>query len=158
VTDGRPTVTVREATAGDRDFVLRTCVRLGAVDPPGWRSAGEIVAGETRTLHAFFDGAAPRSTLLVARTASGPAGFAFLEEIVDYFTRRPHGHLGMIAVADDAEGQGVGRALMEAAERWARERGYGMLTLNVFAGNARARRLYARSGFGPETVRYVKAL
>jgi RimJ/RimL family protein N-acetyltransferase len=33
-----------------------------------------------------------------------------------------------------------------------------MLTLNVFAGNARARGVYERLGYAPETLRYVKAL
>jgi RimJ/RimL family protein N-acetyltransferase len=32
------------------------------------------------------------------------------------------------------------------------------LTLNVFEGNARARRVYERAGFAVETVRYVKRL
>jgi RimJ/RimL family protein N-acetyltransferase len=33
-----------------------------------------------------------------------------------------------------------------------------MLTLNVFDGNVRARRVYERGGFAPETLRYVKQL
>jgi RimJ/RimL family protein N-acetyltransferase len=44
------------------------------------------------------------------------------------------------------------------AESWAREQGMAMLTLNVFDGNARARRVYERNGFAPETLRYVKAV
>ena len=64
----------------------------------------------------------------------------------------------MLAVARDAEGRGVGGALMRAAEDWARERGYGKLTLNVFEGNARARAVYAHLAYRPETMRYIKFL
>jgi GNAT superfamily N-acetyltransferase len=38
-------------------------------------------------------------------------------------------------VTREAEGRGVGAALMRAAEAWARSRGHGKLTLNVFDGN-----------------------
>ncbi|MET0790278.1 MAG: GNAT family N-acetyltransferase [Polyangiaceae bacterium] len=42
---------------------------------------------------------------------------------------------------------GVGRALLEAAVRCAREREFSALTLWVLAGNARARRFYEALGF-----------
>jgi GNAT superfamily N-acetyltransferase len=64
----------------------------------------------------------------------------------------------MIAVVAAAEGRGAGRALLRAAEDWARAHGYRRLTLNVFAGNQRARRAYDRAGFAVETLRYVKPL
>jgi GNAT superfamily N-acetyltransferase len=56
------------------------------------------------------------------------------------------------------EGRGVGRLLLGTAEAWARDRGHPFITLNVFAQNTRARALYERVGFGPETLRYVKPL
>jgi GNAT superfamily N-acetyltransferase len=52
----------------------------------------------------------------------------------------------------------VGRVLLEAAEDWARERRLPWLTLNVFEGNERARKLYERLGYAAETLRYVKPL
>ena len=64
----------------------------------------------------------------------------------------------MIAVTEAAEGRGAGAALMGAAEDWARARGYAKLTLNVFEGNHRARRVYERFGYQVETLRYVKLL
>jgi GNAT superfamily N-acetyltransferase len=66
--------------------------------------------------------------------------------------------VAVLAVAAEAEGQGVGRALLEAAEGWTREQGLSMLTLNVFEGNTRARTVYERLGYAPETLRYVKTL
>ena len=45
---------------------------------------------------------------------------------------------------------------MAFADDWARGRGLPLITLNVFAGNARARRLYERAGFDVELLKYVK--
>jgi len=52
-----------------------------------------------------------------------------------------------LAVAPHARGHGVGGALLEATEEHARRRGARKITLNVFATNAPARRLYARHGY-----------
>jgi GNAT superfamily N-acetyltransferase len=75
--------------------------------------------------------------------------------VTDFFGRR-HAHISVLAVTEPAEGTGVGRALIAYAEGWTRDRGLPLLTLNVFAGNARARRLYEHTGFIPETLRYAK--
>jgi len=155
-------IAVREGTAADRDFVIATARRFAAFGPPAWRSAAEIVAGEVRCLDDFFEGRLAGSvdlrTLLVAELDGRPAGFTFLEPAVDYFTGRADGHIGMVAVAETAEGNGVGAALMRAAEDWARRNGYPRIHLNVFAGNDRARRIYERTGYEIETIRYVKKL
>jgi GNAT superfamily N-acetyltransferase len=111
-----------------------------------------------RCLDGFFDGGMEGGALLIAEAEGRPAGFAFLEHATDYFTGERHGHLGMIAVTQSAEGQGAGAALLAAAESWARAHAYDRLTLNVFEGNSRARRAYERAGFAVETLRYVKRL
>jgi GNAT superfamily N-acetyltransferase len=61
-------------------------------------------------------------------------------------------------VTESAEGRGLGRALLEAAEEWARRQGYAHVTLNVFAANQAARGLYEHLGYRPEQVRYRKEL
>jgi GNAT superfamily N-acetyltransferase len=152
------TIIVRAGTATDRDFVIDTARRFAAFGPPPWRSALEVVSGEVRCLDDFFDRQMTGPTLLIAHDEQGPAGFAFLEHLVDYFSGERHGHLGMIAVTERAEGQGAGAVLMRAAEDWARANGYAKLTLNVFEGNDRARRVYERFGYKVETIRYVKMI
>jgi GNAT superfamily N-acetyltransferase len=117
------------------------------------------VEGEARTLREFFESPDPSSALLIAEAATGEAlGFALLEEARDYFTHDWHGHLGILAVAESAEGQGAGAALIRAAEAWARRRRYPTLTLNVFEGNRHARAVYEHFGFQPDTIRYIKKL
>lgn len=151
-------IRVRDGSAADRDFVIDTARRFAAFGPPPWRSPLEVVGGEVRCLDDFFDRGLEGSSLLIAEEDDVPAGFAFLERAVDYFSGQPHGHLGMIAVIEAAEGRGAGAALMRAAEEWARANGYARLTLNVFEGNARARAVYERFGYQVETIRYVKLI
>lgn len=152
-------VRVRLARASDRDFVVATAQRLAAFAVPAWRRPDEIVDGEVRTLTEFFASAAPGSTLLVAEAeGEGPLGFVYLERVQDYFSLEEHGHVGILAVAEGAEGRGVGSLLLQSAEAWARERGYRRLSLNVFAANERARAVYDRLGYTVETLRYVKTL
>ena len=54
-----------------------------------------------------------------------------------------------IAVLPEARRQGLGRALLEAAAAGAASRGAAALFLEVSAGNAAARALYAGCGFVP---------
>src|SRR5215207_163750 len=140
------TIAVREGSHADRDFVIDTARRLAAFGPPPWRSELEIVGGEVRCLDDYFDGRLKGRTLLVAEADGVAAGFVFLEPAVDYFTGDRHGHIGILAVSEAAEGRGAAAALMRAAEDWARANAFARLTLNVFEGNARARAVYERFG------------
>ena len=55
-------------------------------------------------------------------------------------------------VVPEARGKGLGRALIEGCEAWARARGHQLLTLGVLARNARAIRAYEGAGFSPYTM------
>lgn len=52
-----------------------------------------------------------------------------------------------VAVLPAARGAGIGTALMEAIDAWARERGIDHLSVSVRTANEGARRLYERRGF-----------
>ncbi len=149
---------VRGARGTDRTFVLDTAARLAAFGPPRWRTAEEVIEGEARTLRDFFESADEASRLLIVEDGDERLGFALLEELRDYFTLERHGHVGILAVTEGAEGRGAGGALIRAAEAWARERGYRTLTLNVFSGNSHAREVYEHFGFESDTVKYIKGL
>jgi len=151
-------IRVRTARPDDRGFVLAEVVRLAAFGVPAGRTAEEIVEGEARTLRAFFEAGGAGETLLIAEADGRASGFVFLEEKQDYFTLKQHGHIGILVVTREAEGRGAAAALMGAAEAWARSLGHHTLTLNVFDGNRRARTLYERFGFSPDTVKYLKTL
>jgi ribosomal-protein-alanine acetyltransferase len=81
--------------------------------------------------------------VLVAVRARRLAGAAVL-----FFRLRSRvARLYSIAVAADARGQGIGEALLEAAERAASRRGCDRLRLEVRVDNAGAQRLYERRGY-----------
>jgi ribosomal protein S18 acetylase RimI-like enzyme len=71
-------------------------------------------------------------TLWMGRPFSGETGTWFIFDI---------------EIAKDARGRGFGRAAMEAAEEWTRERGGTRVALNVFGPNLIARSLYDSLGY-----------
>jgi GNAT superfamily N-acetyltransferase len=100
-----------------------------------------------------------RSGFYVACGAEGDRlGFVSLLPDKNFFTGEDVARIGDLIVVPEAEGQGIGHALIEFSEEWARSKGFGTLILAVFAANARARNLYARVGFEEELVRMVKSL
>jgi GNAT superfamily N-acetyltransferase len=137
-------------------------------DVPPWREKPELVDGDRRALEQWFDGGAadlaeaPNAkadeAMYIAELDGRPAGCAYLVTLVDYFNRRPHAHLSVLAVTRDAEGQGVGTALLDRSVAWAKERNSDRLTLSALVTNRRARALYERKGFGGEYIRYVLPL
>ena len=60
--------------------------------------------------------------------------------------------------ADRAARRGIGRALVTAADEWARDRGLRNLTLHTGAYNAGARAFYADLGFAEEEVRLTRPI
>lgn len=162
-------LTIRSARPSDRAFVSALADRLVAFDVPAHRSRAELVAGDRRAVEQWFDRldhddsraearSADAEAIYVAELDGRPAGCAYLVTLVDYFNERPHAHLSVLAVSADAEGQGIGSALLDQSVAWARERGFDRLTLSALVTNARARALYERRGFGGEYIRYVLPL
>jgi GNAT superfamily N-acetyltransferase len=105
-----------------------------------------------------MDAPSPDTALFLAESEDGPVGVIHLTTADDYYTNAQTAHIADVVVSPDAEGQGVGSALIAFAEQWARDRGFGMLTLNVFVKNGKARQLYVRLGFGEEWLRCIKRL
>lgn len=68
-------------------------------------------------------------------------GFARLEELDGGV------HLEQLSVLPGHAGRGMGRALVEAAKSWARERGYGAMSLCTFADVPFNAPFYASCGF-----------
>jgi ribosomal protein S18 acetylase RimI-like enzyme len=150
---------VRPARPSDRTFILGITPRLAqGFELPPWRTAREVVQAESAALENALRPGTERAVLLVAEDTEGePGGYVYVDVETDYFGRT-HAHIEILAVSSAAEGRGAGRTLVEAAEGWARSEGIDLITLNVFADNQRARTLYERLGYAPETLHYVKPL
>jgi len=150
--------TVRPGTARDQEAVLALVPRLRASHTTDFRGTEALDAGEARTLRRFFEGNPVSGLLWVADDAGAVVGVAYAERATDYFTQETHGHLGILAVAEHAEGRGVGRALLQTVEDWSRDAGFRFLSLNVFASNARAIEVYEKAAYRADFVRYVKLM
>jgi GNAT superfamily N-acetyltransferase len=149
---------IRPAKTADRQGVLALIPQLRSFGDVPCRAAEALDAGETRTVNRFFDTPSQRAALWVAEDEHGIIGAAYAEEVTDYFTQEAHAHLGILVVAPAASGRGIGRALVQTVERWARQRKHRFLTLNVFAGNAAARVFYDRAGFETDILRLIKPI
>ena len=86
------------------------------------------------------------STILVARRDDVPIGSV----MVGHDGHR--GWLYYLAVRPDLQGQGIGTALFDAAERWLRDRSVPKLQLMVRDGNDAAIRFYRRLGLERQDV------
>jgi ribosomal protein S18 acetylase RimI-like enzyme len=154
-----PALHIRPASPEDRAWILSLAPRLHDFGPPPYRPRDQMDRAVVASIDEALSGAKSDAAVFVAASAADePLGFIHLHGATDFFTGEPHGHVSDIVVAAEAEGQGVGQALMAAAEDWGRARGYRLLSLHVFDDNARARRFYARLGYCPDTLKLVKPL
>jgi ribosomal protein S18 acetylase RimI-like enzyme len=99
----------------------------------------------------------PEETL-VAELDGEVAGYVALGAATPLESNRHVVHVRGLAVAPAYQGRGIGRALVEAAVRVARERGARRVTLRVLAPNVAARALYEACGFVVEGVGHEEFL
>jgi ribosomal protein S18 acetylase RimI-like enzyme len=85
-----------------------------------------------------FDGRAS----FVAEGAAGPVGVLLASHL-----SHANGHVCQVSVLPEAQGRGIGRALVVAALRAFRDEGLEAASLSVTVGNQPAYRLYQRLGF-----------
>jgi ribosomal protein S18 acetylase RimI-like enzyme len=152
-------ITLRPAAPADRDAVLELVPRLVEFGPPPWRDAAAMTEADRAVISEAFGRLGSDDPAVVVAERDGTViGFVHLHSRLDYYRRRPHGHVADLVVAAGAEGLGVARLLLAEAEAWSRRQGYDWLSLAVFERNQRAAALYERYGFGRDALTLVKPL
>lgn len=136
-----------------------------------------------RLLNAFnkeFDEPTPDAHVIAERAASliesgevtvlfagdGPDGFAELRFRPSLYTGALDAYLEELYVVPERRGHGLGRALLEAAMEYARERGAAHIDLGTSETDVAARALYESAGFtnreggpdGPAMLYYERDL
>ncbi len=132
---------------------VREMLDLGVRETyPDLGTLGRVTARER--LDAIFEGHwnEPEKLVLIARDGTAPVGVAWLEPSHHAVTELPEFMFLLLAVAESHQARGIGRALMRAGIDQAHARGACRIRLFVSAGNAHARKLYARLGFRESTV------
>ena len=148
---------IRPAGADDTDFILSLTPRFVAFDLPRGRHKRETLAAiHADIAHALRE--APSGThFFVAEDSEGQrAGFLHLQAQRDFFSGARACHIADLAVPVGRENQGIGHALLDHAQEWARTHHCKLLTLSVFPGNTRAHALYERTGFTVDLLRMSK--
>jgi ribosomal protein S18 acetylase RimI-like enzyme len=150
---------IRVATAADDEAMLALMPRLSAFQIPESRTPEHLWRDDARLLREWIGGGAEDCLVHVAEGSAGAIlGLALVSLRPELLSHEPSAHLEAIAVADGAEGKGIGQALLAAAEEDAGRNGARTMTLNVFSTNTRARQFYERSGYDGELIRYIKAI
>lgn len=148
---------VRAADAGDDAFILALVERFVAFELPAWRKRNDCANGIRRDLKRALENPPPGEALFIAEDENGErTGFLRLQKTRDFFSGRPNCHVSDLAVAPGRDGQGIGSTLLDHAQAWAKKQRCALITLAVFPGNARARALYERMGYGPDLLRMAK--
>jgi ribosomal protein S18 acetylase RimI-like enzyme len=62
------------------------------------------------------------------------------------------GEISLIGVANEAQGKGIGSALVINAMDWFRRNNVNLVTVRTQAGNSRAIKFYERLGFGVKSA------
>jgi len=94
----------------------------------------------------------PGALVLLAFLDDAAIGIAVCFFGFSTFRARPLLNIHDLAVLPQYRGQGAGRALLQAAEDYARRQGCCRLTLEVLESNSGARALYRRFGFDDSTI------
>jgi ribosomal protein S18 acetylase RimI-like enzyme len=151
-------IVIRPAHVGDVDFVAGLVPSLLQFGSPAWEDTEALVPGFRDVLEHAVSAQDTRATVLIAEEAGGtPLGFISLKVQPDV-AGIERARVADLAVTEIARRRGVGRALMEAGEAWARHRGFAVLSLDVWSTNDRALEFYRRLGYRTESLCLIKAL
>jgi ribosomal protein S18 acetylase RimI-like enzyme len=145
-----------------RDATIRDAAALAALNVASWRAAYahllpeaylaamDVVAREERLRTRFADAA---QFTIVACASRRRLGFVTAGPMRDE-PPAPGGEVYAIYVDPAHYGQGVGSALLEAAESRLGSGGFSRVSLWVFTRNAKARRFYEQRGWRLEPKRW----
>jgi GNAT superfamily N-acetyltransferase len=150
-------IRVRAYVSADREFVLSLAPRL-AIGIPPWRDPQKMIVTAQGWIKESIEQHGTKTRVFVAEDEHGERlGFATVSHS-NHFTGEGQAYIGELAAYEAAEGRGVGKALAQACEQWAREQGYRILSLTTGAANERALGFYRHMGYQDEDVTLVKLL
>jgi ribosomal protein S18 acetylase RimI-like enzyme len=150
---------IRPAMPHDLDAICELLPRLAEFELPPGRVPRHLWQGDEKVLRAW---AAGKDHSCLVHVAEGREkrllGAAMARLRTEMLSGEPSAHLEILMVAKEAEGHGIGKALVSASEFTSRVHGAKSMTLHTFSTNTRARRMYEELGYFGEIIRYGKKL
>lgn len=141
-----PAYAIRRATERDARELARLLTALGHP------TAAERVAAR------WADWAAAGNSALVAAARGALVGVATLHQMVVLHRPKPVGRVTALVVDAPLRGQGIGSALVAAAEEALAQAGCGLLEITSNARRVDAHAFYERLGYERTSLRFVKTL
>jgi GNAT superfamily N-acetyltransferase len=147
---------VRPATGADLDAVMELWCELSRHQEP-WRVFAPQSGMETEVRRSYERALTdPGSLVVVAEVEGRIVGTAFGHPVVpSSFSDEPAIELSGVVVSAGDRKTGVGRALVDAIARFARDQGIGRIVIKTFARNEGALEFWRRLGFEPRMVQMV---
>jgi ribosomal protein S18 acetylase RimI-like enzyme len=149
-------IVIRPAGDDDREFVAQFVASLLEFGSPAWKDPSSLAPGFRNVLADAVTNQDSDAAVLIAQREDGSrVGFISLTVRADV-AGVARAHVADLAVAEGERRLGVGRALMGAAEVWARQLGLTTLSLDVWSTNDRALAFYHSLGYRPESLCLIK--
>lgn len=158
-----PSITLRTALPRDRDAVVELIHQLNVFEADLERDRRR----DYDAANGYYDELMQRLTrrdgrIVVAEAHGliiGAMGFSLDQDAV-YIADdvRSHGTVTDLVVHEEWRGQGIGRMLLNEAERLTRKAGLKRLVIGVLSANGRAERTYRQFGFEPYAAIMKKEL
>ena len=140
-----PNVTVRAATATDADDLARLCTQLG------YAAAPDAMPARLDRLSAD-----PNARAFVAEADGAVAGLITVHLRHTLNHEAPIAQITLLVTEEAVRGRGIGRALVDAAEDWAKSKGTHRINVTTQLSRAGAHAFYERVGYTHTGRRYGK--
>ena len=148
---------IQEAESHHREAVLKLLPRLAGFQIPKQRKPEEFWQGDAVLVKQHFDEKHMDTRIWIAVDETDHVlGTLLLRFNQDPLNEQTNAHVEVLAVSQQAEGNGVASQLLKIAEAETRKQQALSLSLNVFSNNERARSLYQKFGFDEEIIRCIK--
>jgi len=151
-------ILLRDAEKTDMAFILSLSPSLAEVAKLYWHKDDVVQKFQDEYILEMFADTREKHKSLIAEEAGVALGFIHVRENRDEISEEMRGTIPLLAVCEKAQGRGIGKLLMQAAEDWTKAQGLRLLHLEVFAANKHAKDFYQNLGFEPETIHMIKSL
>jgi len=155
---GALSATIRLGDERDHEFIRDLGTRVAETSVSQYRRtmSSLVVLAYEKLLDFIY---MQSHVIFIAEDGGERAGFLLLLDMLpDEVSMAPQAFVAYMAVEPARQRRGIGRALLNAAEQAARERGLPAIAMMVTEGNIPALELYSSSGYGTERRLLCKPL